>query len=110
MKFTSAQTLRVWGCEGKEDRDDGGRLSVLAWVSWQKVPFAAREKEMLHGCLWRGETAGSVSDKLSLRVSQGNPETEILNELLKIRDWGSREKNGVETHLHTSHIQGTGKF
>lgn len=49
-------------------------------------------------------------DKLSLRVSQGNAEMEILNELLKIRDWGSREKNGVETHLHTSHIQGMGKF
>lgn len=74
------------------------------------MPFAALEKEMLHGCLWRGETAGSVLDKLSLRVSQGNPEMEILNELLKIWGWGSREKNGVETQLHTSHIQGMGKF
>lgn len=44
MKFTSAQTLRVWGCEGKEDRDDGGRLSVLAWVIMTEGAFCCPGK------------------------------------------------------------------
>lgn len=35
-------------------------LSVLDWILVTGVPFAAVEKEMLHGSLWGGETAGSV--------------------------------------------------